>query len=386
MGQLIDKYELCREEGHVVSAEQLCVDAPELLSALRVSLQRLSIVEQRLRILDGAGAPEWIGEFRVLEQIGSGGSGVVFRCRQANPDREVAVKVLKPTLDVDEQRRRFRREIQACAALDAGGIAEVYVTGITDWHGVRCFWIAMKLIDGGTLTEFFGRRKYTQQQTLRLFRQLCLTIQSAHRQGVIHRDLKPRNVLVSRAGVPHVVDFGVAEILSAPGQDLTTDSSAIVGTAAWMAPEVITGEVAVADTRADIYSLGVILFQLISGQHPLGDGNTGVEQIAYKLRNTPTTRLSSVGKEISRDLDALAGRMIERDPKYRYQNMDDVVQDLDRLLAGQPVRARSLSRTEGIWRWCRDHSMVAGLVTTVIAMLTMGFGLCGVVLEPDGHS
>ena len=374
LGQLIDTYERRRDRGNDISAEELCVDDPELLTALRISLHRLSTVEQRLRILDGAGAPEWIGEFRVLEQIGSGGSGVVFRCRQTNPDREVAVKVLKPTLDAEEQRRRFRREIRVCATLEAADIADVYVTGITDWHGVRCFWIAMKLIDGGTLTEYFSRGKHTRQEKLRLFRQLCLTMQSAHRQGVVHRDLKPRNVLVSQAGVPHFVDFGVSAILSAPGRELTTDSIAIVGTAAWMAPEVLTGEVAVADTRADIYSLGVILFQLISGQHPLGDGNTSVEHVAYKLRNTPITRLSSVGEEVSRDLNALTGRMIERDPEYRYQNMDDVVQDLDRLLIGQPVRVRLLSRTEVVWRWCRRHSLVAGLVTAVMVMLAIGLG------------
>lgn len=154
LGEMIDQYELAADRGETLSLENLCEASPELLPCLIASLRQLRSFDARLSTVPSLSVPEQIGEFEVIEPIGAGATGMVFRCRQSNPDREVAVKVLKPLLDVDEQQSRFQREMAAVSAINENGMAAVYQTGIIEWGGVRCLWMAMELLNGGTICDY----------------------------------------------------------------------------------------------------------------------------------------------------------------------------------------------------------------------------------------
>lgn len=378
VGELVDQCELAQDEGLQISPEQLCAEEPELLEAVTVSLRELASTDQRLRMIGVSDHPKQIGEFEVLEQIGVGGSGVVFRCQQKDPNRLVAVKVFKPTLDVDEQEKRYRREIRVFESISAAGLADVFVSGITIWNGVRCFWIAMKLLDGGRIDAYAATHQYSQQTILQKFRSICTTLLAAHRQGIVHRDLKPSNILMSEDGEPHIVDFGIAAIAIDSGHELTETIEAIAGTAAWMAPEVALGTICASDIRSDIYSLGVVLFQLLAGKHPLGSGKLSLARVTELARDQQQpVRLSQSMEGVSPDLDTFVSRLIDPDPDYRYQNLDDVIADTDRLLNDEPVKIRSVSIPEKAWRWCRQNTALAVLsflaITTASVALAVYF-------------
>lgn len=357
--ELIDEFELARDAGRPVTVETLCAAEPELLSAVTDSLARLAAVDQRRHLLDTANRPKQIGEFLVLEQIGVGGSGVVFRCQQKNPNRVVAVKVLKPTLDPEDQEKRFRREMRVFESVKTTGLAEVFVSGITQWNGVRCFWFAMQLLSGGRIDSYVFEHKCTQKTILRKFRSICVTLQAAHRQGIVHRDVKPSNILVSDDGEPHLVDFGVATIATFDDREATRSIEAMAGTLAWMAPEVVLGTLVTPDTRSDIYSLGVVLFQLLADKHPSGSTKLSFAEVTVRFQSDKAIRLSHATDNVSRDLDTFLCRLLDYDPDYRYQNMDDVIADTDRLLADEPVKARSVSAYERTWRWCRKNVLLS---------------------------
>lgn len=359
--ELVDQFRMARDAGENRSAEELCVADSALLEALKCSIDRLTTPDQRPQLHEEMNAPGQIGEFQVLEQIGVGGSGVVFRCQQKNPDRMVAVKILKPTLEPEEQEKSFRREMRVFESVHARGLADVFVSGITEWRGVRCFWFAMELLSGGRIDHYVESRNCSRDAVLATFRSICVTLQAAHRQGVVHRDLKPSNILVSADGEPHIVDFGVAGIVTSGASETTSNTETVAGTVAWMAPEVLLGVTDRPDIRSDIYSLGVILFKLLSRQHPLGAGKLTTAFVTNSLRANKEVRLSQVTENVSRDLDTFMSRLIDSDPEYRYQNLDDVIADTDRMLAGEPVRVRAVSVSETVWRWCRQNIAMATL-------------------------
>ena len=212
LGELIDRYELARDAGHNQSLEELCKSSPKLLPHLVAALSRLRLVDDKLSASPNFPMPTRIGDFTVIEMIGTGASGIVFRCRQTAPDRDVAIKVMKPTLDVVEQQRLFDREVAVVSAVHEEGMASVYQTGIVDWCGVRCLWIGMELLNGGTLCQYVQGQSISVQQSLKLFQKVCETLRAAHRVGILHRDIKPSNILMSDDGQPHLVDFGVAKL------------------------------------------------------------------------------------------------------------------------------------------------------------------------------
>ncbi|GEM_PF-2192535 len=212
LGELIDRYELALDAGDKPSLEALCASSPKLLPHLLSALKRLRLLDEKLSKLPTLTMPRQIGEFKVVEKIGTGASGIVFRCRQTAPDRDVAIKVLKPTLDVDDQRRLFEREMAVVSAIQEDGLATAYQTGIVNWGGVRCLWIAMELLDGGTICQYIRDHSVTEQQRLLMFQSVCETLRGAHRLGILHRDIKPSNIMMSGDGQPHIVDFGVAKV------------------------------------------------------------------------------------------------------------------------------------------------------------------------------
>lgn len=374
LGALIDEFELRRDSGSPVNPEDLCADDPELLAPLRDSLKRLRSLDSRLAATPALPVPEKIGEFLVVELLGVGATGMVFRCRQQNPDRDVAVKVLKPMLDVEDQRRRFDREMAVFSAINDAGIAAVYQTGIVEWCDVHCLWIAMELLDGGTICEYVARCQTGRSELLHLFRSVCTTLQTAHRLGILHRDIKPSNLLMSSDGLPHIVDFGIARLPSsyAAHQRTETGDGILRGTFAWMAPELLLPETPhPGDVRSEIFSLGVVLFQLLTGRHPFdADRLTGPQLVARLLAGRPASADNIAGID-SKDLRAFVFGMLAVNPQDRYQSLDSVLTDLDLLIRGEPIRLRHVAICERVVRWGRRNRLAMAATVTILLATTV---------------
>src|SRR5437868_5960189 len=243
-------------------------------------------------------SPSSIGGYRILGLIGEGGMGVVYEAEQENPRRIVALKVVKPGLAIPEVLRRFEQESHALGRLQHPGIAQVYEAGVA--RGKPYF--AMERIHGQALLEYAAAHRLTTPQRLDLMIRICEATQHAHDRGVIHRDLKPGNILVDEAGQPKILDFGVARITDADAKVTRgTDLGKLVGTLAYMSPEQVRADPAEIDTRSDVYALGLILYELLAGCAPYETGRNVPEAVRVICEQDPVP-LGSVNKEFRGDL------------------------------------------------------------------------------------
>ena len=308
-----------------------------------------------------------IGPYKLLQQIGEGGMGTVFLAEQTEPvQRKVALKIIKPGMDSRHVIARFEAERQALALMDHPNIAKVLDAGTTD--GGRPFFV-MELVKGTPITRYCDEHKLTPRQRLELFVPVCQAIQHAHQKGIIHRDLKPSNVLVALYDdrpVPKVIDFGVAK---AAGQTLTdktlmTGFGAMVGTPEYMSPEQASLNNLDIDTRSDVYSLGVLLYELLTGTTPVDKKSLAKAALLEILRIVreveaprPSARLSTIdtppsvaanrGTEPARlsrlmkgELDWLVMKALEKDRSRRYDTVNGLARDIQRYLADEVVEAR----------------------------------------------
>ncbi len=275
-----------------------------------------------------------LGErYQVEARIGAGGMAEVYRGFDSVLNRTVAIKVLLPQFARDTSFvHRFRREAQAAARLNQPNIVGVYDTGADD--GTQ--YIVMEFIEGRTLAEFIGAgRSPTPVQAAEIAQKICDAIAAAHAQGVIHRDIKPGNVMVTRDGTVKVMDFGIARML---GPETAPQTSAVLGTASYLSPEQAQGTPV--DARTDIYSLGAVLYELLTGRPPfMGDSPVAV---AYKQVNETPALPSSLNPAVPAPLDAVVMKALSKNPSNRYQSADEFSADLARVIAGQAVQATPL--------------------------------------------
>jgi tetratricopeptide (TPR) repeat protein/tRNA A-37 threonylcarbamoyl transferase component Bud32 len=307
---------------------------------------------------------QWrLGNYEILEEIGRGGMGVIYRARQRHSRRIVALKrVLSYHADSRETLARFRREAEAAASLDHPNILPIYEVGETD-EGVPYF--SMKYAPGGSLQEGALSLRHQPRESVRLLAKVARAVQYAHRQGILHRDLKPGNILLDGQGEPLVSDFGLAKWLDA-SSDLTRTLT-IFGTPGYIAPEQAEGPAANLKPTADVYSLGAILFDLLAGRPPfLGEHALAViRQAAEK----PAPKLRSLVEKADRDLETICARCLEREPAARYHSAGDLAEDLERWLEGRPIIARPVSPPAQLWRWSRRNPVLAG---SLVACLVFG--------------
>jgi len=345
-----------------------------------------------------------IDRFTLVEEIGEGGMGTVWLAQQEQPvQRQVALKIIKLGMDTRQVVARFEAERQALALMDHPSISKVYDAGVTETG--RPYFV-MELVLGAPITEFCNTASLPTAERLALFRQVCLAVQHAHQKGILHRDLKPSNIRVTKVdGVPQpkVIDFGIAKAMENPLTDssLATEAFQVMGTPEYMPPEQASGRDV--DTRADVYSLGVVLYELLTGAPPFWRGTGGLDDLGKLLRQIhdvtppkPSTRASELGgalegvarthgaqsstftRALRGDLDWIVMKALEKDRERRYATALELADDIARHLGNEPVVASPPSTTYRLRKFMRRNRLAVGsgvVVSTTLVAATIGLGV-----------
>ncbi|PYJ49944.1 MAG: hypothetical protein DME83_10585, partial [Verrucomicrobia bacterium] len=274
-----------------------------------------------------------LGDYELLEEVGRGGQGVVFRARQKSLNRTVALKVISLGQWASKVHlKRFRREAEAAASLDHPGIVPIYEVGERDGS---CYF-SMKFIEGGQIDEVGRRTSISLRKAAELIAKVARTVYYAHEHGILHRDIKPGNILLDQEGEPHLTDFGLARLVET--ESTVTRTMEVLGTPSYMAAEQAVGNNAAISSATDVYGLGAVLYQLLTGQPPFAGGTT-YETIKLLLDAEPRQpRL--LNPKIDRDLSTICLKCLEKDPKRRYSSALALAEDLEHWLKHEPIQAR----------------------------------------------
>jgi tRNA A-37 threonylcarbamoyl transferase component Bud32 len=313
---------------------------------------------RRLARMLGEGACR-LGRFELEAELGVGSFGHVFRARDTELDRPVALKIQRAgSITSGETAERFHREARSVARLKHPGIVALYDTGATE-DGI-CFLVS-EFIAGNTLEETLHKGPVDPRRAAHLIALMADALQYAHDQGVIHRDVKPSNILIDNQGQPHLTDFGLAK-RDAGDQTMTSDGR-VMGTPAYMSPEQARGESHQVDARSDVYSLGVILYEMLTGERPFQGKERLLLLQVLEDDPRPPRRLR---EDITHDLETICLKAMARSPAERYQHASAMAEDLRRFLAGEPIVARREGYAKHFWRWCRRNPLAVCLFLAVV--------------------
>ncbi|GJM24227.1 MAG: hypothetical protein DHS20C16_06420 [Phycisphaerae bacterium] len=310
-----------------------------------------------------------IGSYSIIRKLGEGGMGVVYLAQQERPKRQVALKVIRPGVESRELLRRFEQESQVLGWLQHPGIAQVFEAGTADASGTRQPFFAMEYIEGHSLTEYANAHQLTARQRLDLIEKLCDAVHHAHQKGLIHRDLKPSNIIVNKSGQPKILDFGIARIVNADVHATETVTGKLVGTIAYMSPEQLGGRSRDLDIRSDVYSLGVICFELLTGQLPQDITDMTIPQAARTITEREPSRLSSINRSLRGDVETIVGKALQKEKDRRYQSASDFAADIRRYLSDQAISARPTSTFYQFRKFTRRNKALVGVVSVAFVAL-----------------
>ncbi len=302
-----------------------------------------------------------LGDYELLEEIGRGGQGVVFRARQKSLNRTVALKVISLGQWASKAHlKRFRLEAEAAARLEHPGIVPIHEVGERDG---QCYF-SMKFIEGGQLDEVTKREPMSIRQAVELIAKVTRTVHYAHEHGILHRDIKPGNILVDQKGEPHLTDFGLARLVET--ESTVTRTMEVLGTPSYMAPEQAVGDNAAISSVTDVYGLGAVLYQLLTGQPPFAGGTT-YETIKLLLDTEPR-QPRQLNPKIDRDLSTICLKCLEKDPTRRYPSALALAEDLERWLKHEPIQARRTGIFARGKKWVRRNPSRALLAASLVAL------------------
>ncbi len=352
--------------------------------------------------VDESPIPEFIGPYRVLRRIGEGGMGLVYEAEQTSPRRRVAIKVIRG-VGTRAARARFRTEAQALANLKHPGIAQIIEAHFGDAPGAGAAqgtgvgavgsdaYFVMEFVEGPSLTAFAAARGVSMPERVELVAKVCDAVQHAHQKGVIHRDLKPANILVEQqpgaAAQPKVLDFGVAKLVQGEESSATLalDAARIVGTLAYMSPEALDigtwtdlggggggGGGGGVDTRADVYALGVILYEMLSGKLPISVASAGLTEVARRIQGVEPPPLAQHNAALRGDLSLIAATALAKDRERRYASAAELAADLRRFLRHEPIAARPPSTLYTLGKFVRRRRALAAAVSLAAVSVVAG--------------
>jgi WD40 repeat protein/tRNA A-37 threonylcarbamoyl transferase component Bud32 len=388
--ELLLRWEELHEQGRPVTPEKLCADCPELLDELRRRIQILQALNpvldpeaRRLTAVEPSpsggtlspGAANWhigaaVPGYEILGELGRGGMGVVYKARQKSLDRIVALKmVLAGAHAGKEQLARFRYEAEAAAHLQHPNIVQVYEIGEQD----RCPYFSLEYVDGQCLDDIVYACPQPPLKAAALVEQLARAVHYAHQRNIIHRDLKPGNILLTEDGTPKITDFGLAKRLD--DDQARTRTGDVMGTPSYMAPEQAAGKIKEIGPGTDIYSLGAILYEMLTGTPPF-DGVTSWDTINMVLSAEPVPPTQR-NTRVPRDLETICLKCLEKEPAKRYASAAALADDLHRYLDGEPILARPVGWIERGVKWARRRPAVASLLalsaSALLALLIGGW-------------
>ncbi|MHC4080278.1 MAG: serine/threonine protein kinase [Planctomycetota bacterium] len=327
---------------------------------------------------DGVGRT--LGRFTTRRVIASGGMGTIYEALQDHPRRQVALKVLRHGAASSTALRRFRHEAEILGRLRHPNIAQIHDAGtFDDGAGVQPYF-AMELVKGRPLIEYCEAAELSTHDRLSLFTKVCNAVQYAHYQGVIHRDLKPDNILVDDFGEPKVLDFGVARATDADIQLTTvkTDIGQLIGTVPYMSPEQVTGDPTDVDTRSDVYSLGVVLYELLGGQLPHDLRGKSIPDAVRVIQESDPKPLSSISRVYRGDIDTIVSKALEKEKERRYQTAAELAADIGRYRADVPIVARPASTFYQLRKFARRNRALVGGVIGMFVLLVAGTTLSSI--------